>query len=686
MSLTATRRVGNIVELLGQPWEYREEAVIPPDIQLSQAIQDAGLHAPNGITFNGEIHRFSADGTRSDLSGWYVAFSDGIPAGAFGTWKEEKKHQWRADIGRELTAVESMKVAERLRIAAELRDTQREQKHQETAESCQQLWEAAEAAPEDHRYLQKKQVGSHGIKISKDGRLMLPLFTPEGELSTLQYIAESGKKLFHSGGKAGGCFWWLGDFNTGKRVYIAEGYATAASIHEVTGEPVVIAYNAKNLIPVTSSIREMLPTSKLIIVADNDESGTGKKCADEAAKAAGAEVIMPPEIGDANDYLLSGGELKELLQPKASSWLVFADEFSQHPSPLKWLVRRWLQEEAMIMIHGPSGSGKTFVVLDWCLHIASKKTHWLGQKVQSGHVVYLAGEGHYGLRSRIAAWKQYHQIDQLDMTLSVGAVDLNTAEGLGKTVSNIHSLEIQPKLIVVDTLHRFFAGDENSAQDAKSMLDACAHLMREFSCSVALVHHTGVNSEAQHRARGSSAWRAAMDVDISIEPGGLNKPITISQKKVKDAEMIEAVHVELEEVQLPWLDEDGEVVTSAVVTEGITPMKQQRDAKQQERVNDLLQAWLGSGAEAIDGIPYITKSAWKDYIKCMNPEIKEGNLNQKFKVSDPRSMISRLMTEGVVQEYRAGYLIIDGETSSVMMLTRLGSIGSTTVGIPESTR
>ena len=301
-------------------------------------------------------------------------------------------------------------------------------------------------------------------------------------------------------------------------------------------------------------------------------------------------------------------------------------------------------------------------------------------------MVYLAGEGHYGLRSRIAAWKQYHRIDHLDMTLSVGAVDLNTVEGLSKTVSNIHSLEIQPRLIVVDTLHRFFAGDENSAQDAKSMLDACAHLMREFSCSIALVHHTGVNSEAQHRARGSSAWRAAMDVDISIEPGGVNTPITISQKKVKDAEMTEDIHVELEEVQLPWLDEDGMQVSSAVVTEGIPRAQQQRDSKQQERVNDMIHAWLNSGAEDIEGLPYITKSAWKDYIKSMNPEIKEGNLSQKFKASDPRSMISRLMAEGLIQEYQAGYLIIEGETSSIMMLTRLGSSGSSTVALPKTTR
>jgi phage/plasmid primase-like uncharacterized protein len=676
--------VGNIVQLFGRPLEpAHEQTPEPADIQLTHAIEANGLHAPGHISFDGRIHRFSADGSRSDQAGWYVAFDDGIPAGAFGTWKEEGKHQWRADIGRELTEIESLKVTERLRAAAEIRDKERETMHHAAAKSCGQIWEDAEPAPDDHPYLQEKQVSPHGLKMTPDGRLLLPLWTPDGEISSLQYITDEGRKKFHPGGKTAGSFWWIGNVEDAKRVYIAEGYATAASIHEVTGSPVIIAYNAKNLIPVASSIREQMPLAKLIIVADNDLSGTGRKCADEASAKTGAEVVMPPDIGDANDYLLAGGNLKDLLEPKSKEWLIAADEFSQDPSPLQWLVKHWLQDKAMIMVHGPSGSGKTFVVLDWCLHIASEKTSWMGCKVQSGHVVYLAGEGHYGLRSRVAAWKQHHQVDRLDMSVSVGAVDLNTPEGLRKTISSIASLEKQPKLIVVDTLHRFFAGDENSAQDTKTMLDACAHLMEEFSCSVALVHHTGVSSEAQHRARGSSAWRAAMDIDINIEPGGVTKPIRIIQKKVKDAEMVDAIHVDLEQVQLPWLDDDGEYVTSAVVTEGITPVNKQRDAKQQERVNDMIQAWLGSGAEDVDGIPYITKSAWKDYYKSENPEAKEGTLNQKFKISDSRSMISKLLAEGLIQEFRAGYQVIDGETSSVMMLTRFGSTGSTTVGIPR---
>lgn len=663
--------------------------LFPPEFQLSQAIEQAGLRVPHQISFDGEIHRFSSDGTREDLSGWYVAFADGIPAGAFGTWKEDIKHQWRADIGRELTTVEAMIVADRLRKAAEIRDRQRVQKNQAAAETCQRIWEEAEADPENHPYLKRKQVGAHGVKISKEGRLILPLFTSEGELSSLQYIAESGKKKFHPGGKAGGCFWWIGDITASSRVYIAEGYATAASIHETSGVPVIIAYNAKNLVSVSSAIREMLPTAKLIIVADNDESGTGKKCADEAAEKSGAEVILPPETGDANDYLLSGGDLEGLLDPVVSTWLEPASSYRMNPKPVRWLIKHWLQDNALVMVHGPSGCGKTFVVLDWSLRIASEDMDsWCGEIVHHGSVVYLAGEGHAGLRQRYAAWYQHHQLEKdPDLWFSSSGTDLNTPEGLQKAITAISEAEIIPRLIVVDTLHRFLRGDENSSQDTKTMLDSCATLMQLYSCSVLLVHHTGVSSEAQHRARGSSSWRGALENEISVEKKHHSESIRVIDRKTKDGKDSDDKYLDLTEVIIKgWLDEDGDPVSSAVVTEGVVPSQQQRDAKQQERINDMMQAWMNSGAEDIDGIPYLTKSAWKDYLKGMNPDIKEGTLSQRFKVSDSRSMISRLMAEGLIQEFRAGYQVIDGEVSSIMLLTRFGSIGSTTVGIPKTTR
>src|SRR6056297_116862 len=97
------------------------------------------------------------------------------------------------------------------------------------------------------------------------------------------------------------------------------------------------------------------------------------------------------------------------------------------------------------------------------------------------------------------------------------------------------------------------------------MLDACNAIQQEFGCSVLLVHHTGVSDEAQHRARGSSAWRGALDIEISVKPGTDSTPIEIIQRKSKDAEMAEIIYGELKSVTIDgWFDEDGEPVTSAV--------------------------------------------------------------------------------------------------------------------------
>ena len=85
----------------------------------------------------------------------------------------------------------------------------------------------------------KKGVKAHGLKVTGDGRLVLPLYDADGKLITLQYIDQKGVKRYHDGGPTGGRYWVLGKVN--KTIYLAEGFATAASIHEATGDAVYLA-------------------------------------------------------------------------------------------------------------------------------------------------------------------------------------------------------------------------------------------------------------------------------------------------------------------------------------------------------------------------------------------------------------------------------------------------------------
>jgi phage/plasmid primase-like uncharacterized protein len=516
--------MADLSNILGGPWAPPpEKLVASPEAQLIDAMRAAGLEPPEQIHFDGKIHRFRS-GTKGstghgDKPGWYLVFGDGIPAGRFGCWRSGIEVTFRADIGRKLTQIEEFSHLKRLNEAKAMRDAALERQHQVASETVDKIWTTASLASAEHPYLAKKGIGVHGARITGDGRLVVPLYDQDGTLSTLQYIDHEGGKLYHSGGQTTGKFWMLGSLDELGTLYIAEGFATAATIHETTNRPVAVAYSASNLVPVTGILRQMHgATQDIVIVADNDKSGVGQRYAEQASAKHGARMVMIPTEGDANDYAQSGNDLASLLMPIADDWLVPADDFCAQPSPISWLVKRWIQSQALVMVHGPSGGGKTFVVLDWCLRMASGMDSWAGYKVRQGNVVYLAGEGHHGLRGRVAAWKHYNKAGKLNMWLSKDGCDLNTPIGYLKVVEHIRTMSCNPSVIVVDTLHRFLAGDENSAQDAKTMLDACNALMQEFACSVILVHHTGVSEEAQHRARGSSAWRGALDFEISIVP------------------------------------------------------------------------------------------------------------------------------------------------------------------------
>lgn len=673
--------MADITHIFGGTFSPPEpQRVDPPEVQLRQRMQEAGLEPPEQIYMDGKVHRFPTNGKRGDNAGWYVVFGDGLPAGRFGCWRDGVEVTWKADTGRELSAAEQMAIARRVAEAREIRQREQQKRHEAAEQTAEHIWARGTLASEDQPYLVKKKVMPHGARVTGDGRLALPMHNAEGELSSLQFISPDSSKIFMTGGATKNCFWWLGDLEKAERVFLAEGFATAATIHEVTGSPCFIAYSAANLPGVARIMRERLgEIAEIVIVADHDESGVGMARAQEAASACSGRAVMPPEPGDANDYHLAGHDLLALLAPDAEdlNWLVPADEFCQQPAPMQWLVKGWIPRQSLVMVHGPSGGGKTFALIDWMMRIATGRDEWQGRPVKPGVVVYLAGEGHHGLRGRFAAWKQHYGKEPSKLWISNSGCDLNTPDGYQKVVQSVAGIMRQtgepPAAICVDTLHRFLAGDENSAQDVKTMLDACGSLIQEFGCAVILVHHTGVSEEAQHRARGSSAWRGALDMEISVVPGGDGKPIKLVQRKAKDSEEAPDAFLDLQTVELPgWLDEDGEQVTSAVATPSVAPAEASAGGKLQEHYRMLEAAWFASGAELSAGLPYITKSALVDYLMQNLPGRKPSTIEQMVKPSEKRKMMGMLCEGGVARVEGNGFVVCDPSYSASMMMRRGG--------------
>ena len=249
----------------------------------------------------GDVSRFRIEGDKSgSLNGWIYPFPDGAGC-VFGSWKTGVSAFHFAD-GIQVNSIE------RKRVMMEARQAMGEaQRKAEVAAAieCRAKLSSATPASNNHPYLVRKSVKAHRIYQSGDW-LLIPIHDQYGGTQSLQFIMPDGTKRFKSGGLLKGGRYWLGGhlINDGT-VFIAEGYATAATVREVTGCPVCVAFTAGNLREVTESVRCEFPRSRIIIAADNDantDGNPGLSKALDAARRYRAEILIPSTNGDWNDH------------------------------------------------------------------------------------------------------------------------------------------------------------------------------------------------------------------------------------------------------------------------------------------------------------------------------------------------------------------------------------------------
>lgn len=156
--------------------------------------------------------------------------------------------------------------------------------------------------------------------------MVVPLYDNAGALVNVQLINSDGlKRILKGGAVKGACHTIEGKKQAGKRLWIAEGYATALTVHHLTGETVMVALSSVNLLSLASLARQKHPACQIVLAADRDLNGNGQSKAAAAAGACEGIVALPPVFGDWNDAFMQHGEeatrkaIYDAIQPPADS-------------------------------------------------------------------------------------------------------------------------------------------------------------------------------------------------------------------------------------------------------------------------------------------------------------------------------------------------------------------------------
>lgn len=269
-----------------------------------------GLILPSGgVIADGTIHRLD-DGQhhrKRNGAAWYVLHETptGLLIGHAGSWwRDRGSFKWSSRGTAKLRPADRKATAE---LNSKLK-AERAEHYRQGAERAAAIWAAGKPCS-SHPYLTRKGVKSHGLRVDRDGRLLIPVRNLDGELRGVQRIDAKGDKRFTFGTdrQSPTCL-VIGNIDEADTVAVVEGYATGATVFQATNWPVVVAFDAGGLERIAGPLRQRLLKATLVFAGDHDASGTGQKAAGSAAQAAGGVVALPPTEGhDWNDHAAEHG-------------------------------------------------------------------------------------------------------------------------------------------------------------------------------------------------------------------------------------------------------------------------------------------------------------------------------------------------------------------------------------------
>ncbi len=402
-------------------------------------------------------------------------------------------------------------------------------------------WKKAQQADDNFPYLLRKGVPSYGLRTDTDNTMgqviLIPAYDAGGRIVGLERISQGGEKQ-HLGQKKD-AYSLIGEPSPGEVIYLAEGYATACSIHQITGSPVAVSFSAFNLGNVANILERkgFKPTV----------------CPDSGASPIPGfrNILMPdgtPDKADWNDVVKEQGidRSRELFREQELNGTTCTEDkptkqkpsllgFRKHLEPSKGfkpeMIGGIFPRGGVSVIAGQQGTGKSLFMQKFCCDISMGGSILDGfsESISPVKSLYLIGEfsaNGMNHRAQTANW-QYDRENLIlyeirDFLINNIPLGLSTEEGF----ENIRQLikEEKPDIVVFDSMMSFLSCNESDMQEMQAGFSKLLRIADEAKCAVVLVHHIRKRKALERNNRlhmddiiGSSIITRNASVAIGIE-------------------------------------------------------------------------------------------------------------------------------------------------------------------------
>lgn len=282
----------------------------------------------------------------------------------------------------------------------------------------------------------------------------------------------------------------------------------------------------------------------------------------------------PDALRDLIDRKVAANEVRRRARAAANGAdpaapLAFLDlaALDGRPVPSRsWMVQDRIPGRTVTLLTGDGGVGKSMVAKQLAVATVLGRD-WLGSMPEPGPVIFLTAEDdEIELHIRLAAIVESHAIRFRDLAglhlLSLAGKDAALAIADRRNVMQPtplfqrlvrSTLEVRPRLIVIDTVADSFLGDENNRSQVRQYIAMLRGIAVQAPCAVLLLAHpslTGINTGSG--MSGSTAWSNSVRSRMYLKPAGKDDD---SDPDLRELQLMKANYAKTgERIKLRWLN------------------------------------------------------------------------------------------------------------------------------------